>query len=214
MKRFTMICLVLIWSAAPALAKTMYVTDLTEITVRAGKGVDYKIIATLTSGSTVDVVESGRDWTRIRLDSGKSGWVVSRYLTAQKPATLELGGLKGAVDQMSREINELKTENETLTNENQQLSAEMEALDKERTDLRTRYDQLKKDSADYLKLKGEYDRLTRMEADQGEKIASLEKRAADADISKAIKWFLAGAGVLLLGMVLGASIKRKRSSLY
>lgn len=208
------VCIVLAWDAAPAPAKTMYVTDLTEITVRAGKGVDYKILATLKSGTSVDVVEPGRDWTQVRMSNGKSGWVVSRYLTLEKPTVLELTALKAAADQTSREISELKTENETLETQNQQLSQQVEALKQERTEARTAYETLKNDSADYLKLKGEYDRLTRSEAQHRQKLAFLEKKAADADFSKAIKWFLAGAGVLLIGIIIGASMKRKRSSLY
>jgi SH3 domain protein len=69
----------------PAAAQTRYVTDQLEITLRAGAGNGYRIVAMLPSGERLQVLEQNEEWTRVRTGEGRQGWVLSRYLS-QTPA--------------------------------------------------------------------------------------------------------------------------------
>ena len=62
-------------------AKTMYVSEIIEITLRTGPGIDHKVIAMVPSGVELTVLESGGEWTRGRLPNEKEGYVLNRFLT-------------------------------------------------------------------------------------------------------------------------------------
>jgi SH3 domain protein len=69
---------------------------------------------------------------------------------------------------------------------------------------------LKKEAGEFLSLKQEYTEMTKTFEDQQVHIAALERRLGKEEI----KWFLSGAGVLVAGVFLGISArKKKRSSL-
>ena len=64
--------------------KTMYVTANDGLNVRAGVGVGYKIIRTLTKGTQVTIKEMSNGWGRI----GKGEWVNAYYLSEKSPAVV------------------------------------------------------------------------------------------------------------------------------
>jgi SH3 domain protein len=82
------ICLLAMVCTGPLLAKDIYVTGITKITMRTGPGVEHKIVAMLTSGSKLETIEYQRDWSHVKTQDNKSGWVLSRFLTEEVPQTL------------------------------------------------------------------------------------------------------------------------------
>jgi len=94
MKHFIFIGVWLVLFSAAVQAETIYVSDLAEIAIRSGQGVDHKIIAMTKSGQQVEVLETNDQWTKIRLPDGKEGWVNNRFLTSKLPCIIELEELK------------------------------------------------------------------------------------------------------------------------
>lgn len=64
----------------------MYTTA--KVNVREKASTDAAVYTKLAAGMTVEVLESGKDWSRIRLD-GKEFYIASRYLTENLPETEE-----------------------------------------------------------------------------------------------------------------------------
>ena len=64
----------------------MYTTA--KVNVREIASTDAAVYTKLAAGMTVEVLESGKDWSRIRLD-GKEFYIASRYLTENLPETEE-----------------------------------------------------------------------------------------------------------------------------
>ena len=64
----------------------MYTTA--KVNVRENASTDAAVYTKLAAGTTVEVLESGKDWSRIRLD-GKEFYIASRYLTENLPETEE-----------------------------------------------------------------------------------------------------------------------------
>ena len=193
-----------------AWAETMYVSDLAEITLRTGKGVDHKIIAMIKSGVQVDVIEPDDQWTKIRLPSGREGWVVSRFLTTNKPCTLELEELQSKhaalLSLQDAPFNEISK----LQEENQQLRSELSVGEKTLNELKSAYETLKNESAELSKLNSS-DQHTKKELErQKQKTAQLESELSKLERHRAILWFVSGAAVLLVGFFLGLSTKRQR----
>ena len=79
------------------------------------------------------------------------------------------------------------------------------------------YEELKKSSTNYLNLKMAYENLQNEARQTKAKLDELEKAYGKLKTSRALRWFLSGAGVLILGWIIGSSmarVKRRRSSDY
>jgi N-acetylmuramoyl-L-alanine amidase len=81
-------------------AKATILADM--LRIRAGAGLNYKVLGSVTKGEAVTIVGSQDGWARIRTPDGQTGWVSDRYIgkgtvqTASVSANTS-GGLKGKV---------------------------------------------------------------------------------------------------------------------
>ncbi|MDD4071695.1 MAG: TIGR04211 family SH3 domain-containing protein [Desulfobacterales bacterium] len=193
-------------------ADTMYISDIREITMRTGRGLDHKIIALLKSGQQVDLIESGKDWSKVSLGTGNEGWVLSRYLSSEIPDSLTLKNLQEKHAGLQSRASVLASENTELKQANKTLIDDLSKIGKELDQTRTDYEALKKESAQFLELKSEHEQTTIQLSEQSQKVETYESELIKLKLSRNIKWFLTGAGVLLAGFIIGVSSKRRRSS--
>jgi SH3 domain protein len=216
-----------LWSAAmgvvfllaglPSLhAETQFVTDNVKLTVRTGPSVENKIIAVIETGTTVDVITPGENWSLVRIPDGKEGYVLSRYLVADPPSVIQLERLQSRHQELSAEADALREENRMLKTETEQLRSELTTLQQDLNRTDSEFEALKRESAGFLELKEKYDRAASELSQKTGRVEKLEKELGQLEISQYIRWFLAGSGVLLVGFILGFSVKRqrRRSSLY
>ena len=71
---------------ATGLAETMYVTDRLYLSLRKGPGLGEPSLSVLVSDTKVEVVETERDWARVKLEDGRTGWVMRKFLVASAQA--------------------------------------------------------------------------------------------------------------------------------
>ena len=208
------ICLVLSISAAHA--EKMYIGDLKSITVRRGQGTSHKIIAMAKSGQEVTVLEKGSDWSKVQLPGGKEGWVLTRFLTASTPSKLLLKDLTSKYEDLRIKADQLAEDNQKHLAENQELKRELEQNQTSLKQLNTSYKALRSESAEFLNLQKNYKQTSTELVNQRQKAETLEKELSKIKFNQSIRWFLAGAGVLLVGFVIGFSVRRQRRkpSLY
>jgi SH3 domain protein len=207
------ICLFLFSTAV--LAETKYINDKMKITLRTGPANDRKIIALLSVGQKVEVLKPGEEWTQVRSDDGKEGWVVSRFLTDKMPSSIELDVLKNKHQALLARDTLLLEENKTLKGENNAFSNDLADTKKKLQALNTSYESLKTASTEFLDLQSKYKKMSAKLAEQTQKADKYEEDLTKLLWNKNIKWFLSGAGVLILGFIIGFSAKRhrRRSSL-
>lgn len=215
MKLFAYIGALLILLSTAVQAETMYVSDLAEITLRTGKGIDHKIIAMVKSGMQVEVLEPDDQWTKVRLPDGKEGWIVSRFLTSKIPSSIALKELKEKHEALLALADSPYKEITRLQEENQRLSSELSFSNKALSELTESYETLKRESAKLSKAQTGYQNSASQLAKQKEKIANLETKLSKLEMRHHIRWFLSGATVLFVGFLMGFSTrqKRRRSSL-
>ncbi|MCG6893022.1 MAG: TIGR04211 family SH3 domain-containing protein [Desulfobacteraceae bacterium] len=215
MKRWLAAILVGIWFAAPAGAEMMYVTEIVKITVRTGKGTDHKIIELLPTGEQVNVVEKGPEWSRVQLSGGRQGWVLTRLLTQEPPSRIEL-------EKLRKEHRELLEKTKKPLEEINRLESENAMLQKAMDDLRNAYEQLQasnesleQHTAEASALKDRYQQASAELDEARSRADALSERLSGIQRDKVIRWFLAGAGVLVLGILIGvfARPRRRRSFL-
>ena len=212
---FAILLMGLILFSATVLAETNYVNDSMQITMRTEPGKDKKIIALLNIGQKVDVLDPGDDWTLVQLPNEKKGYVLTRFLTKKTPSSIELNILQSKHDTLKSKASALLEENNSIKSKNNKLDTELTATQKKLQDLKNDYERLKKESADFLALQSRYKNSTSKLAEQTQKAGKLEDELDKLIWNQNIRWFLSGAGVLLIGFLIGLSTKRqkRRSSL-
>ncbi len=199
MKRFfsALLALGIILAAVPASAKDTYVNPITKITMRTGPGTENKIVAMLVSGTRLTVMEKRADWSQVRMDNGKVGWVLTRFLTEKVPVTLVVDKLRAENAQLKSALEKSRAKTRSLTQANAGLN-----------DINAKYQKLRQKAAEVLELEAAHKRLLEKSKAQQEEIEILE---ANAGNEKTI-WFLSGAGVFIVGMILGLSTRKKKHS--
>lgn len=200
----------LILSYNAALAETMYVSDVLKLSVRDGKGTAGKIIAVVQSGQTVEVLQPEDEWALVRLDDGQEGWVLNRYLTGKVTNNIKLQWLKKKHKTLTAQSATLLEERVKLKEENKKFKTELDKFQKEAEELKVSYGTLKTESADYINLKSKYTKTAAQLSEYKNKSELLEKELTKLEFKQTVRWLLTGAGVLLLGFVLGFSTKRQR----
>jgi SH3 domain protein len=209
--RLLVLCLLAL-AAAAADAQTLYVSDRLEITLRTGTSTQHSIVRMLPSGTPLTVLEvdAGAGYTRVRTGEGTDGWVLSRYLMDRPAAREQLAALTARAQTLDGRTGELGTVVADLTEERDTLLAERDGLGAELEDVRAELERIRRLSAAAVEL----DTVNR---ELRSRLAAAEQagdglRAEIAVLKRNTQrdWFLAGAGVLLLGIVLGVVVPRLR----
>jgi len=209
-KSFVFTGVLLLLFSTSILAETMYVSDVLKLTVRAGKGTSEKIITVIQSGQTVDVLQQEDKWALVRLPDGKEGWVLTRYLTSKITNNVKLKWLQKKHKTLTVQAATLLEENTKLKKEKKELDSSLKKADKSVEEINKSYDILKTESADYIKLKSKFKKTASQLVEYTEKSELLEKELTKLAFRQTIRWFLTGAGVLLLGFLIGFSTRRQR----
>lgn len=196
--------------AGLAHAETRYVNDLLEITLRTGPGHNYRILKMLKSGQSLELMETENEWSRVRLPDDTTGWVFSKYLRNSPPKSSLADSLQQEIEPLRKKVEVLSQENQRLIERNQEMSRHLTETMEQLETLQSQYAELKEESADYLRLKDEHAALSQTLEEKNKRIQVLEKQVSDAFLSASLKWFLAGAGVLILGMIMGGKISSRK----
>jgi len=191
------ISLWMVFFVSPLLAENIYVTGVTKITMRTGPGVEHKIVAMLKSGTKLGIVEFQKDWTHVETDQGKTGWVLSRFLTQKVPDALLVEKLENDNQDLMSKLESVEEENKTLTVKNATL-----------VQIEEKYKKLKQESADFLQLDAKYKKTMQEFEAQKKQIETLKNNLNN----EGKLWFLSGAGVFIVGLFLGLSTRKKKKS--
>ena len=196
----------------PVWAKSMYVTDSIKITFRNGPSIKHKILAILKSGEEVEVLEELNGWTKVRLKDGKEGYVLSHYLSPNIPKSFIINSLQNKVRYLQEQLQKLTQVKERLEASNSELKTNLELKERRLAKVEKEYNDLKSGSANYIETKQAKDQLETENKRLKVQLATLLKRNKKLEKKDDRLWFLSGAGVLLVGWVLGLILGRTQIS--
>jgi SH3 domain protein len=194
-----------------AQAETLYVSDRLEITMRSGKSTSHGIIRMLRSGTPVEVlqVDEAEGYTKVRAQ-GKEGWVLSRYLMRGAAA-------RDRLVEAEKKLAELELENRQLATSIQGLKGDKETLDKSRANLEAENRKIGQELAEIhrtassaLAIDNENKELKSRVVSLERDMQSLQQENQNLKDRTARDWFMVGAAVLLLGIIVGLIIPRIR----
>jgi SH3 domain protein len=196
-------------------AETRYVSEVREITLRTGPGAEYKITAMVKSGTPMTILEESENWAHVELADDKEGWVLTQFLQTKVPDSIQLEKLQRTHASLSSETDTLRSENRDLKERLATLTKELDSCQNGYTSLTSTHETLKAESADFLELQKTFKNTEKELVTQKEKADRLENELSSLINDNRLKWFLLGAGVLLVGIILGFITKpqRRRSSL-
>ena len=95
-------------------AETMYVSNIIKITLRTGPGTDHRVVKMLESGQKIEVLYQEEDWSQVRLLDGKDGWLLTRFISPEKPSGMLLKSLTGEHNVLLKETKSVHEENSKL----------------------------------------------------------------------------------------------------
>ena len=197
------------------LAQNFYVSDTTlETILRAGPNTNRRIIASLPVGTRVTLIKEEAGWAEVSLPDGRTGWTLMRYLSERPPWRVTADKLAREKQRIEKEIANLQGGNRELSEQNSKLEKQLQISRQELEALQQEYEALKKGSANYIGLKKAFEKL-QVEVPQIKARLEESQRSHDKlQSSSSIRWFLTGAGVLVVGWILGLimSGRRRRSS--
>ncbi|HSH28571.1 MAG TPA: TIGR04211 family SH3 domain-containing protein [Thiohalobacter sp.] len=204
--------------ATPALAETRYVSDQLEIPLRSGTSTQHRIIRMLDSGTPLEVLEVDADagYSRVRAPSGVEGWVLSRLL-------MDIPSARDRLARAEKKLAELQTaERERLENLNNlksekgSLEGKLSALLEENNRLKQELMEIRRTASSSLAIAEENKELKNRLLQMGREQQRLVQENAALSTRTKRDWFMVGAGVIIVGIILGLILPRirvrKRSS--
>lgn len=197
-------------------AKSMYITDRIEVAVRSSLGIEQKFIGTIKTGDKVDVLEGDQKWSKVRLSNGTVGWVASQFLVDT------LRPIAPAVDPKAQEeLKSLKDKVQSLVKQQEVQQRESDKLQKQVEDDKKVIQALQQEkmtriAPELSQLKARNDQLEKQVTEFKQKAAHWRQQQDNQVLNEQIMWFLAGSGVLFVGLLLGWLVSRgkKKTSRY
>jgi len=203
--------------AREALAATQYVSDQITVLLRRGPGTEYKILKNMQTGTGVEVLEEGEEYFFVRHQDGTEGYVLKQYLTSDLPKSTVIARLNQEKDRLKSRIEELKAgaggwvkEKEELQRQLADVQQAFQGEKSKRLAVTKDYESLQEGAKNVSDLLGERDKL---KAENEQQAAELKKLRQENDKilrTALFRWFLAGAGVLFAGWIMGKQSRTKR----
>jgi SH3 domain protein len=209
--RLIVLCL-LAFTATVADAQTRYVSDRLEITLRSGTSTQHSIVRMLPSGTRLEVLETdaAAGYSRVRTADGVEGWVLTRYLMDQPAAREQVAAAVNRVENLNAREAELTAQVASLGAERDALQAERDGLRAELEEVSAELERIRRVSASAVELdKANRELRTRLAAAE-QSGDGLRAELSELKRNTQRDWFLAGAGVLIAGLVLGLILPRLR----
>ena len=181
-----LIVLLAVFMVFPLQAQTVrYVSDNLKAPILAGSSTRYKVVRQLASGAPVEILKTDKEngYILVRTQDGVRGWILEDYLMNEPSVRDRLAAAEQAVEPLQTENARLKEQLSVLLAEKNQVAASL------------------------TEAKADNQRLQNDLASQLDQIQQEQQTQADRTRRD---WFLIGAGVLLLGILLGVTLPRLR----
>jgi SH3 domain protein len=241
MEEFMLLCqriglimfLLLFVSTSAAWSATRYIADQLIVSLRELPDDNSNIISYLKTDTPVELLEAGKEYSKVTTADGATGYIQSHYLTEKIPKattikrlTQENQSLNERIQNLDQKYQEtfskgddankkLLDELESLRASEIQLKKDLSQSNDNLAEITDAYESLKANSQDIIAITDERNRLKTRVEELSTDFTRLQEEKKGSQKNQAIRWFLAGAGVLLFGWMLGKfSRSRRRSSLY
>lgn len=196
----------------PAVAESVWVSDQFEVLLRTGPSTEHAIRLTMTSGTELEVLESDAEsgYTRVRTLAGTEGWVLTRYLMPEAPARQQLERLTSQLTNANTRGSTMSSQLDTIRTQYDEATRTIANLERNNAALQAELEEIKSTSANAISIDRQNKDLRQQLTDAEIKVSILQQENQELASQKTRNWFLAGALVLLAGIILGIWLPRIR----
>jgi len=209
-------------------AETRYISDVLVVSLREAPAADAKLIRTLLTGTHLEVLEEIEGYVRVRAPGGEEGWVRSQYVTRETPKAEVIARYEKETERLKKKVAELEerlaASSEKARSSVQEATARLRRLEKdlkaarkeasglkaELAEVTEKYTALQENARNVVAITEERDRLLEARERLTNEVDHLTNENRRLMRTGMIKWFLAGAGVLLVGWFAGKRSRRRR----
>lgn len=198
--------------AQETLAESRWVTDEFEITLRTGPSTSNAIQLMVSSGTELEALERDEDsgYTRVRTPGGTEGWVLSRYLMTEPSAREQLRTLTGQLTSANSRGTSLTSQLAAIRGEQQSAEQQIKSLQGENSQLSSELAELKRTAANVLSINDQNKELRDQLNATEIRVDTLEHENRELMGQTKRYWFMSGALVLIIGIILGLWLPRIR----
>lgn len=180
----------LFWWQGDGIAETMYVTDRLYLSLRSAPDLEQPATTLLPSDTKLDVLATEGDWAHVKLEDGKTGWVLKRFLVTNLPKSLIVEELKRQIENKNIILERLQEENASRNRE----VSDRDMLEAKQGALQNRIETLKR-------------RITQ----QKERLEVTDK---EHTVKRLKEVYVTGIVALFLGLITGYLVRRPKKKRY
>jgi SH3 domain protein len=198
--------------ATAARAESAWVSDEFEITLRSGPSTSNAIELMLKSGTELEVLErdSETGYSRVRTGGGTEGWVLTRYLMNEPAAREQLAKLTSQLTSEASRGSSLNSQLGAIRSQYDAATKRIATLEREKGALEEELADIQRTAANVLAINKQNKELREQLAAEEIRVATLEQENRELTSQTTRYWFMSGALVLVVGMVLGLWLPRIR----
>ncbi len=193
-------------------AETRYVTDTFEVTLRSGPSGSHTIQRMIKSGTTLEELERDPDngYSKVRTTGGTEGWVLSRYLMKEPAARVQLESLSSELTNTTTKGNNIHSQVDAIKHQLDNSAKRVETLERENKKLGDELTEIKQVAANTLAIDSQNKELRQRLTNAESQKNTLLQENHELSTRKERDWFVAGALVLFVGMIVGLILTRIR----
>jgi len=213
MKKIVRIALVCaLFATSAAFAAPAWVSDQFEITLRSGPSTSNAIQLMVDSGLRLEVLERDAEsgYSRVRTPGGTEGWVLSRYLMSEPSAREQLEKLTSQLTNATSRGSSLDSQMKAVKSEYDSANKQIAKLEREKAAVEKEFSDIKRTAANVLAINDQNKSLMDQLAAAQIRGDTLEQENRQLSGQSTRYWFMTGALVLLVGVVLGIWLPRVR----
>ena len=204
--------LVLLLTAPAAYGAPAWVSDEFEIMLRSGPSTSNAIQLMIGSGMQLEVLESDPEtgYSRVQTPGGTEGWVLSRYLMGEPSARQQLRTLTGQLTNANTRGTSLDSQLAAVRNEYNGANRRVATLEREKAAVEGELAEIRRTAANVLGINERNKTLMDALATAEIRADTLEQENRQLSGQTTRYWFMTGAVVLFVGMLLGIWVPRIR----
>lgn len=204
--------LTLLLAAGGASAQSAWVSDQFEITLRSGPSTSNAIQLMLDSGTRLEVLERDPEtgYSRVRTPGGTEGWVLSRYLMDEPSAREQLQALSSQLTDATSRGSTLTSQLEAIRRQHRAAEERIAELEKQNSTLSDELAEIRRTAANVLSINEQNKELRDQLNAADIRVDTLEHENRELVRQSTRYWFMTGALVLVVGIILGLWLPRIR----
>jgi SH3 domain protein len=210
--RICVIGLVGLFASFGAVAEDVWVSDQFEVMLRTGPSTSNAIERMLPSGTALEILETDADagYSRVQTAAGTEGWVLTRYLMNEPSAREQLRRLTGQLSSAADAGSSLESQLDAVKGQYATASNRIASLEREKSALEKELAEIKRTAANVLSIDNQNKDLREQLAMTEIEVATLEQQNRELSGKSTRQWFMTGALVIVVGIIIGLWLPRIR----